>query len=71
MDGNGRMARFMMNAMLASGGYPWTVIPVELRKKYMQTLEEASVNQDIKPFSKFLGDLVKKALEGSPVTTIE
>lgn len=25
-DGNGRMARFMMNAMLASGGYPWTVI---------------------------------------------
>jgi len=24
-DGNGRMARFVMNAMLASGGYPWTV----------------------------------------------
>src|SRR4051812_7410308 len=30
-DGNGRMARFMMNAMLASGGYPWTVIRVEDR----------------------------------------
>jgi hypothetical protein len=28
-DGNGRMARFLMNAMLASGGYPWTVIRVE------------------------------------------
>ena len=25
-DGNGRIARFVMNAMLASGGYPWTVI---------------------------------------------
>ena len=30
-DGNGRMARFLMNAMLASGGYPWTVVRVEDR----------------------------------------
>ena len=26
MDGNGRIGRFLMNVMLASGGYPWTVI---------------------------------------------
>ena len=32
-DGNGRMARFLMNAMLASGGYPWTVIRVEDRDR--------------------------------------
>ena len=25
-DGNGRMARFVMNPMLASSGYPWTVV---------------------------------------------
>jgi Fic family protein len=25
-DGNGRMARFLMNAMFAAGGYAWTVI---------------------------------------------
>ncbi|CAB1370164.1 hypothetical protein [Denitratisoma oestradiolicum] len=25
MDGTGRMVRFLMNAMLASGGYPWSV----------------------------------------------
>ena len=31
-DGNGRMARFVMNAMLASGGYPWTMIRVRDRK---------------------------------------
>ncbi len=71
MDGNGRMGRFLMNTMLASGGYPWTVIPVEFRKKYMQTLESASVNQDIEPFAKFLGNLVQKTLEGNPIATIE
>ncbi|MFZ3279359.1 MAG: Fic family protein, partial [Candidatus Sulfotelmatobacter sp.] len=27
MDGNGRMGRFLMNLMLASGGYPWTIVP--------------------------------------------
>jgi len=61
MDGNGRMGRFLMNAMLASGGYPWTIIPVERRDEYMQALEKASVGQDIEIFAKFLGWLVKDA----------
>ena len=34
-DGNGRMARFVMNTMLASGGDPWTVIRVEDRDAYL------------------------------------
>lgn len=38
-DGNGRMARFVMNAMLASGGYPWTVIRVEDRDIYWRCLK--------------------------------
>jgi len=58
IDGNGRMGRFLMNLMLASGGYPWTVIPVEQRAKYMAALEEASVENNIKPFTKFLSKLV-------------
>ncbi|MCV2886467.1 Fic family protein [Aestuariibacter sp. AA17] len=57
-DGNGRMGRFIMNLMMASGGYPWTVVPVERRDEYMQTLEAASVNQDIVPFTKFLASLL-------------
>jgi hypothetical protein len=64
MDGNGRTGRFLMNAMLASGGYPWTIVPLEKRNDYMAALEEASVNQNIKPFAKFLGSLVQAALEG-------
>jgi len=57
-DGNGRIGRFLMNLMLASGGYPWTVIPVETRTDYMQALEDASVRQNIKPFAQFIAKLV-------------
>ena len=70
-DGNGRMGRFLMNAMLASGGYPWTVIPVEERKAYMSSLEKASVGQDIKPFAKLLGYLAEQTLKGKPVAKIK
>ena len=55
-DGNGRMGRFLMNLMLASGGYPWTVITVDRRNDYMAALEEASVHEDIDPFARFLGE---------------
>jgi fido (protein-threonine AMPylation protein) len=58
MDGNGRMGRFLMNLMLASGGYPWTIVPLERRADYMAALERASVDGDIKPFAKFLAELV-------------
>ena len=44
-----------MNMMFSSGGYPWTIIPVEERTAYMQALEQASVNQNIEPFARFLG----------------
>ncbi len=64
MDGNGRIGRFLMNAMLTAAGYPWTVIPVQKRKVYLESLEEASVHQDIVPFAKFLATLVSKGLKG-------
>ena len=54
LDGNGRIGRFLMNALLASGGYPWTVVRVSERKHYMNALENASVDGDIKPLTKFL-----------------
>ena len=57
-DGNGRMARFLMNVMLAAGGYPWTIVPVERRDTYMAALEAASVRQEIGPFADFLAGLV-------------
>jgi hypothetical protein len=59
MDGNGRMGRFLMNAMIAAGGYPWTIIPVERRTEYMTSLEAASVGQNITPFTEFLASVVR------------
>jgi len=59
-DGNGRIGRFLMNAMLASGGYPWTVIPLAARTRYMAALEVASVQGDIRPFAGFLAELVRR-----------
>lgn len=63
MDGNGRIGRFLMNTMMASGGYPWTIIPVEKRAEYMAALESASVDQDIRPFTVFLSGLLHSSLK--------
>jgi Fic/DOC family len=54
-DGNGRLARFLMNLMLASAGYDWSILRVENRADYMRALESASVNGDIAPFAAFVG----------------
>ena len=54
MDGNGRTARFIMNAMLVTGGYPWRIITVEERTSYMEALEKASIEGDITSFAKII-----------------
>ncbi|MFW7382160.1 MAG: Fic family protein [Oligoflexus sp.] len=58
-DGNGRIGRFLMNTMTASGGYPWIVVPLEKRHQYMAALEEASVGRNIEPFADFLARLAE------------
>lgn len=62
-DGNGRIGRFLMNAALSAGGYPWTVIRLEGRDRYMSALEEASTKHDIVPFAKF----VYEEMDSNPV----
>ena len=70
MDGNGRMGRFLMNAMLASGGYPWTVVPLGQRKNYMQALEKASVQHDISEFTALIARLVRESMESGSLPEI-
>ena len=69
-DGNGRTGRFLMNVMLASGGYPWTIVPLQRRNDYFAALEAASVGQDIRPFAKFLGGLVDRGLRGQAAPAV-
>jgi Fic family protein len=59
-DGNGRIARFLMNLLLAWGGYPWTVIRVDDRKEYLATLETASIDSNIRPFATFVAVRVRE-----------
>lgn len=60
MDGNGRLARFLMNAMLASAGHVWTIVPVQLRNEYMKALDKASSEGDIRPFAGLVARLVQE-----------
>lgn len=60
MDGNGRIARFLMNAMLTSGGYPWTIIRLDSRDRYMEALDAASARSDIGPFAQLVADAVRR-----------
>lgn len=56
MDGNGRTARFILNTMLASGGYPWTIVQVKNRKQYIDALETAHTKGDINDFTRYIID---------------
>lgn len=67
-DGNGRTARFLFNAMLASGGYPWTIVRVDDRPAYLSALDDASIRGNAGPFARLLADQVRQRLEPAPET---
>lgn len=49
-DGNGRAARLLMNLLLIRGGYPPVAVRPEDRKAYLDSLERASLAQDLIPY---------------------
>ncbi len=67
-DGNGRIARFVMNTLFAAAGYPWTVIRVEERGRYLRALEQASVEGDVGPFVVFVAEQMQRSqsMTGEP-----
>jgi len=63
VDGNGRVARLLMNLVLAINGYPMAVIKNEERSKYLSSLEKAQTTNDMNDFYHIVNFAVEKSLD--------
>lgn len=54
LDGNGRLARIILNCMLLHYGLKPVIIRYEEKEHYFDMLEEFKVNKNIEPFISFL-----------------
>jgi len=61
-DGNGRMARLLMNLLLMQAGYPPVVIRTTERDAYLYALRQAD-GQDLAPFLTFIAEHVESSLD--------
>lgn len=57
IDGNGRVARLLMNLALLQTGYNITVIPPVVRADYIRALQESN-HKNYKPFVNFISEMV-------------
>lgn len=70
-DGNGRMARLLMNLILIKAKYPPCIIKTTHRKTYLRALEEVDLKKTFEPFIEFVSlelldtlEMVQSVLEG-------
>jgi Fic family protein len=61
-DGNGRTARLLMNLLLLRRGYVPIAVRPEDRKIYLDTLERASLTEDLGPFQTFMHERLDATL---------
>ncbi|MBF9018945.1 MULTISPECIES: Fic family protein [unclassified Oceanispirochaeta] len=61
IDGNGRVARLLMNLILMRNGFPPTVILKVDRKKYYRVLNEGNLG-NLNPFIDFVGRAIERSL---------
>jgi Fic family protein len=59
IDGNGRVARLLMNLVLLQSGYPIAIIPPILRSEYIASLEKAHIKEEV--FIQFIAERVIEA----------
>jgi Fic family protein len=60
IDGNGRIARLLMNLELLKRGYPVAIIPPMIRADYFQAIESGNKNDGI-PFKELIAGVVLEA----------
>lgn len=70
IDGNGRVARLLMNLMLMRHGYPIAIITKEDRIRYYDALE-ASQASDLTPFAVLVAECIEESLEEYEVAARE
>jgi Fic family protein len=61
IDGNGRVARLLMNLILMAKDYPPVIILKVDRKRYYRVLNEANAGND-EPFEDFIGRSIERTL---------
>ena len=61
-DGNGRMARLLMNLILIKHGYTVAIIPVSRRKQYIEGLERIDKTEDLAEFIDYVAACSEYAL---------
>ncbi len=83
-DGNGRIARLLVNFILARHGYPMIVVRSRNKHAYIEALHKADMNvgtapsdganatlAQIRPFQKYMTDLIISEIEGDTLFATE
>jgi len=60
VDGNGRVGRLLMNFILHKNKYPMINIPNAIKYKYYDALEKAQTKNNLRPFVKFMVEILKE-----------
>jgi hypothetical protein len=68
-DGNGRLARLLMNVGLLGGGLPWVTIRNDDRQPYFAALHAAQVDGDPLPFARLVLRYAEAAAEAMEART--
>lgn len=63
LDGNGRLARLILNYELMSNGFAPVIITADERDKYHHALEQFKVEKEINPFKDYLKELELKSIK--------
>jgi len=58
IDGNGRVARLLMNAVLIQDGFMLAIVPPVLRQEYMLGIRDYQINGNPEPFCQFIAERV-------------
>lgn len=77
-DGNGRMARLLMNLIFMQYGYPPVIIPLNKKREYLLALETADADNNLNSFIVYIGmallhslDLFLRGARGERIDTLD